>query len=70
MTPDDCKPGGSVPTLNSNHIAILVAGGSVGQAMSFISGGATYIRADNAGAPSVDFMIKKIRGAALTKYGR
>lgn len=65
----DCKPGGTIPTFNPKHIALLVVGGMVGQTMAFYGGGSTNINADNAGAPKVDFMTKLIRGATLTKAG-
>lgn len=70
LTLDDCKPGGTIPTINSNHIALLVVGGAVGQCIAFYGGGATIINADNPGAPKVDFMTKRIHGATLTKAGR
>ncbi len=70
LTPEDCKPGGTIPTINSNHIALLVVGGAVGQCMAFYGGGATVINPDNPGAPKVDFMTKRIHGATLTKAGR
>ena len=67
---EDCKPGGTIPTINSNHLAFLVVGGSVGQCIAFYGGGATVINADNPDAPKVDFMTKRIHGATLTKAGR
>jgi hypothetical protein len=70
LTLEDCKPGGTIPTINSNHIALLVVGGAVGQCIAFYGGGATVINADNPGAPKVDFMTKRIHGATLTKAGR
>ena len=70
LTLEDCKPGGTIPTINPKHLALLVAGGMVGQTVAFYGGGATNINADNPGAPRVDFMTKLIHGATLTKAGR
>jgi hypothetical protein len=70
LTLEDCKPGGTIPTINSNHIALLVVGGAVGQCIGFYGVGSTVINADNPGAPEVDFMTKRVHGAALTKAGR
>ena len=70
LTLEDCKTGGTIPTINSNHIALIVAGGAVGQTIAFYGGGATIINADNPGAPKVDFMTKRIHGATLTKAGQ
>jgi hypothetical protein len=70
LTVEDCKPGGTIPTMNPDHLAILVAGGMVGQTIGFCGGGATVIKGDNIGAPEVKWMTKRIYGAALTKAGR
>jgi hypothetical protein len=70
LTLEDCKPGRTIPTVNSNHIALLVVGGTVGQCIGFYGVGSTVINADNVGAPKVDFMTKRIYGATLTKAGR
>ncbi len=70
LTLDDCKAGGTVPTFNPKHIAIIVAGGMVGQTAAFYGGGSTMITADNPNVPQVDFMTKLIRGATRTKAGR
>ncbi len=70
LTLDNCKPGGTVPTFNPKHIALIVAGGMVGQTAVFYGGGSTMITADNPNVPKVDFMTKKIHGATLTKAGR
>jgi hypothetical protein len=60
LTLKDCKPGGTVPTLNPKHIGILVAGGMVGQTVALYS----------SGIKGVDFAIRRIYGATLTKAGR
>jgi hypothetical protein len=70
LTLEDCMPGGTIPTINSNHIALLVVGGTVGQCIGFYGVGSTVINADNPGAPKPDFMTKRIYGATLTKAGR
>ncbi len=70
LTLEDCKPGGTIPTVNSNHIALLVVGGAVGQCIGFYGVGSTGINPENPGAPRPDFMTKRIHGAALTKAGR
>lgn len=70
LTLEDCRPGGTIPTVNSNHIALLVVGGTVGQCIGFYGVGSTVINADNPDAPKVDFMTKRIYGATLTRAGR
>ncbi|HTY63315.1 MAG TPA: hypothetical protein VMG30_13790 [Acidobacteriota bacterium] len=70
LTLENCKPGGTIPTINSNHIALLVVGGTVGQCIGFYGMGSTLIDPGNPGAPKVDFITKRIHGAALTKAGR
>jgi hypothetical protein len=70
LTLEDCKPGGTIPTINSNHIALLVVGGTVGQCIGFYGVGSTLINPDNPGAPKPDFITKRIHGATLTKAGR
>jgi hypothetical protein len=70
LTLEDCKPGGTIPTINSNHIALLVVGGTVGQCIGFYGAGSTLKDPDNPDAPKPDFMTKRIHGATLTKAGR
>jgi hypothetical protein len=70
LTLDDCRPGGLIPTFNPEHLAVIVAGGMVGQTIAFCGGGATVIKSDNAGAPEVDWMTKRIHGATLTEAGK
>jgi hypothetical protein len=70
LTLEDCRPGGTIPTVNSNHIALLVVGGAVGQCIGFYGVGSSVIDPDNPGAPKPDFMTKRIHGATLTKAGR
>ena len=67
---EDCQPGGTIPSFDPKHVALLVAGGMAGQTIAFYGGGATNINADNPDAPRVDFMTKLIHRATLTKAGR
>jgi hypothetical protein len=67
---EDCKSGGTIPNFNPRHLAILVAGPMAGQAMGFYGGAATQPNFDNIGSTEIDYMIKKIHGATLTKAGR
>ena len=67
---DDCKPGGTVPTINSNHIALLVVGGAVGQCIGFYGMGSIAPDPDHPGAPKPEFITKRIHGATLTRAGR
>jgi hypothetical protein len=72
LKPEDCQPGGTIPTLsNPKHIAILVSGDMAGYTVVFHSfGGSTAVNADNPNAPrGIDFMTKLIKGATLTKAG-
>ncbi len=67
LTVDDCKPGGTVPTINPKHVAIFVAGGYAGQVTGFYGGGAGVMLCDE----DVEGMVvRKITGATLTKHGR
>ncbi len=70
LTPEDCRPGGTIPTINPDHIALLVAGGTVGQCIGFYSLGTVLADPDNPDAPKPDFITKPIHGATLTKAGR
>jgi hypothetical protein len=70
LKPEDCRPGGTIPTINPNHIALLVVGGTVGQCIGFYSMGSVLEDSDNPDTPKPDFITKRIHGAALTKAGR
>ena len=70
LTIEDCKSGGTIPNFNPRHLAILVAGPMAGQAMGFYGGAATQPNFDNPGSTEIDYMTKKIHGAALTEAGR
>jgi hypothetical protein len=71
---EDCQPGGSIPVFtNPAHMAILVAGNMGGYTVVYHSAiGSTVANASHhQGAPTgVNFITKRIRGAALTRYGR
>ena len=68
LTPDDCKPGGSVPLYNADKLAIFVSGPLAGQTLGFYCM-ASY-KSFRKDAPSVPYYTKKITGATLTKAGR
>ena len=70
LTVEDCRSGGTIPNFNPKHLAILVAGPMAGQAMGFYGSAATQPNFDNVGSTEIDYMIKKIHGATLTKAGR
>ncbi|MDR1726942.1 MAG: hypothetical protein LBT74_03275 [Acidobacteriota bacterium] len=70
LTPADCRPGGTVPTVNPDHVALLVVGGAVGQCVGFYGMGSTLADPERPDAPKPDFITKKIHGAALTEAGR
>jgi hypothetical protein len=70
LTPEDCRPGGTIPTINPNHIALLVVGGAVGQCIGFYGVGSIIKDRNNPDAPKPDFITKRIHGATLTKAGR
>ncbi len=67
LSVDDCKPGGTVPTMNPEHIAIFVAGAFAGQTTAFYGGGASVMVSEE---EVKGMVIKKITGATLTKAGR
>lgn len=73
LTVDNCKPGGMIPGLNSNRLAVFVAGHMSGQTVGLMCMGsyggrfAKTATSDPYGSP---FNIKKITGATLTKAGR
>jgi hypothetical protein len=71
LRPEDCQSGGSIPVFtNPGHMAILVAGNMGGYTVVYFSAiGSTVANAAHRGAP-VNFMTKRIHGAALTRYGR
>jgi len=66
LTVDDCKSGGTIPTMNPKHISIFVAGAYTGQVTAFYGGGAAVMFTDE----DIGLVTKKITGATLTKAGR
>jgi len=68
---DDCKPGGSVPVISTEGIAVFVAGSMTGQTIGLNplgSYGSGVLREEN--SSRTHYYIKKITGATLTKAGR
>ncbi len=73
LTLDNCKPGGKIPVMNSNRIAIMVAGHMSGQTIGMHclgSYGSRFTPVEGHGPFDSPFHIKKITGATLTKAGR
>jgi len=72
VTPENCRPGGKIPVMNSNRIAIFVAGHMYGQTLGMMCMGSYKgIFAGCKDDPRVrPFNIRKVTGATLTKAGR
>ena len=73
LTLDDCKPGGTIPVVNSNKIAIIVAGPLQGQTVGLSSMGGyggVQVPEPFEVPPATPWFMKKITGATLTKYGK
>jgi hypothetical protein len=66
LTADDCKPGGTVPTINPQRVTLFVAGADSGQVTGFYGGGI----AGNLFGTGLDMVSKKVTGATLTMAGR
>jgi hypothetical protein len=70
LTVDDCKSGGTIPTVNPNKIAVYVTGPMAGQTMGLYSYG-NYNNAMRGYDPTLPgFCTKKIHGATLTQSGK
>jgi hypothetical protein len=67
LTVDDCKSGGTIPTINPKHVSIFVAGAHAGQVTGFYGGGASVMVCDD---DIEGMVIKKVTGATLTRHGR
>ncbi len=67
LSEDDCKPGGTIPTINPRHVAIFVAGGYAGQVTGFYGGGAGVMVCNE---DIEGMVIRKITGATLTEHGK
>ena len=73
LTEDDCKPGGTIPTFDTNRLAILVAGPLQGQSIglsNMASYGGLTVPEPFDRPPRIPYFLKKITGATLTKAGR
>ncbi len=73
LTLDNCKPGGKIPVMNSNRVAIIVAGHMSGQTIGMRgmgSYGGRFTPVEGHGVFDCPFHIKKVTGATLTKAGR
>ena len=73
LTVEDCRPGGTIPTYDPRHVALIVAGDTAGRNAAFRSGAAANVIEDMlvAGAKEGQhWCSRKITGAALTKAGR
>ena len=73
LTLDNCKSGGKIPVMNSNRIAIFVAGHMSGQTLGMHclgSYGGRFVPVEGFGPCDSTFHIKKITGATLTESGR
>lgn len=73
LTEENCKPGGKIPCMNSNRLAIFVAGHMSGQTLGLMCMGSyTGKFTSTTGVDPCDppYNMKKITGATLTKAGR
>jgi hypothetical protein len=75
LSVSDCKPGGTIPMINTDRLALLVAGPISGQTLGLQCLGSVNIRDDvmPVGTPSSSrspYFIKKITGATLTEAGK
>ncbi len=73
LTLENCKPGGKIPAMNSNRIAIFVAGHMSGQTIGLKcmgSYGGRFGQVDGVGPCDPPFHMKKVTGATKTKAGR
>jgi hypothetical protein len=70
LTVDNCKAGGTIPTVNPKKIGVYVAGPMAGQTMGLYSYGNynNAMRGYDHNLPG--FCAKKIHGATLTKFGK
>ena len=73
LTLENCQPGGKIPVMNSNRLAIFVAGHMSGQTLGLKcmgSYGGRFARVEGLNPCDPPFHIKKITGATKTKAGR
>ena len=73
LTLENCQPGGKIPVMNSNRLAIFVAGHMSGQTLGLKcmgSYGGRFGKVEGLNPCDPPFHIKKITGATLTKAGK
>ena len=73
LTLDNCKAGGKIPVMNTNRLAIFVAGHMSGQTLGLMcmgSYGGKFTKTVGVDPCDSPYHIKKITGATLTKAGR
>jgi hypothetical protein len=73
LTEDNCRAGGKIPVMNTNRLAIFVAGHMSGQTLGFMcmgSYGGKFTKTVGVDPCDPPYHIKKITGATLTKAGR
>jgi hypothetical protein len=72
LTLDNCRPGGKIPAMNSNRLAIFVAGQMSGQTLGMMCLGSygRFTRVEGYDPCDPPFSLRKITGATLTKAGR
>jgi hypothetical protein len=72
LTLENCKPGGKIPAMNSNRLAIFVAGQMSGQTLGMMCLGSygKFTKVEGWDPCDPPFNMKKITGATLTKAGR
>ncbi|NLM83893.1 MAG: hypothetical protein GX189_04200 [Clostridiales bacterium] len=63
---DDCRPGGTIPTINPQRVTLFVAGANAGQVTGFYGGGL----GSNLLGGGLGMVCRKVTGATLTKAGR
>lgn len=77
LSVSDCKPGGTIPIFNTDHVGIMVAGPISGQTLGLRCMGSFNMKTDSH-MPVVaegkggrcPYFIKKITGATLTEAGK
>ena len=73
LTLENCKSGGKIPVMNSNRIAIFVAGHMSGQTLGLKcmgSYGGRFGKVEGHNPCDPPFHMMKITGATMTKAGR
>jgi hypothetical protein len=73
LKPEHCKPGMKLePFSDAKHVAVIVAGNPTGTTIVYATGTGSTAKMGDCAPDFVPrpFMIKKVSGAALTKYGK